>query len=193
VRQIRLAESCSFLSYNIPGVKLRGSRRISDPAPLVWDPLPLITNPVLHNWDPAHSCWDPPLCWVELKHQTLLKCHKNQTECVECSTTPGRRSGTPPLLSAPSGSSFCPSGLVPLGIHHLLLSNLTTVIFHFITLVCGFQNVTGRRQRPIVGHVRHSRRRRPVDSRSCLMNNCLCSSVYVYVWPLTWANIYASV
>ena len=81
--------------------------------------------------------------------------------------------GNPTSALGPSGSSFCPSGLVPLGIHHLLLSNLTTVIFHFITLVCGFQNVTGRRQRPIVGHVRHSRRRRPVDSPSCLMNNCL--------------------
>jgi len=33
--------------------------------------------------------------------------------------------GTPPLFSAPSGSSFGPSGLAP-GIHHLLLSNLTT-------------------------------------------------------------------
>ena len=34
------------------------------------------------------------------KHQTLFKCHKSQTECVECTKTPGRRSGTPPLLSA---------------------------------------------------------------------------------------------
>jgi len=31
------------------------------------------------------------------KPQTLFKCHKNQTEC---SKTPGRRSGTPPLFSA---------------------------------------------------------------------------------------------
>ena len=45
-------------------------------------------------------CWDPPLCWVESKHQTLFKCNKSQTECHECSKTPGRRSGTPPLLSA---------------------------------------------------------------------------------------------
>jgi len=77
-----------------------GSRRISDPAPLIRDPLPLITDPVPHNWDPAPFCWDPPLCWVESKHQTLFKCHKSQTECLECSKTPGRRSGTPPLLSA---------------------------------------------------------------------------------------------
>ena len=34
------------------------------------------------------------------RHQTLFKCHKSQTECLECSKTPGRRSGTPPLLSA---------------------------------------------------------------------------------------------
>jgi len=34
------------------------------------------------------------------KRQTLFKCHKSQTECPECSKTPGRRSGTPPLLSA---------------------------------------------------------------------------------------------
>ena len=87
------------LIYRTQGLNWGRSRRISDPAPLVWDPLPLITDPVLHNWDLAPSCWDPPLCWVEFKHQTLLKCHKSQTECPECSTTPGRRSGTPPLLS----------------------------------------------------------------------------------------------
>jgi len=34
------------------------------------------------------------------KRQTLFKCHKSQIECLECSKTPGRRSGTPPLLSA---------------------------------------------------------------------------------------------
>jgi len=83
------------------GLNCGGSRRISDPAPLIWDsPLPLMTDPVPHNWDPAPFCWDPPLCWVESKHQTLLKCHKSHTECPGCSKTPGRRSGTPPLLSA---------------------------------------------------------------------------------------------
>ena len=34
-------------------VKLGGSRRISDLAPLFQDPLALITDPVPHNWDPA--------------------------------------------------------------------------------------------------------------------------------------------
>jgi len=34
------------------------------------------------------------------KPQTLFKCNKSQTECLECSKTPGRRSGTQPLLSA---------------------------------------------------------------------------------------------
>jgi len=101
------------------GVKLGGrSRRISDPAPLLWDPLPPISDPVPHNWEPAPFCWDPPLCLVEsiaiyshshlvirivaasCKCQTLFKCHKSETECLECSETPGRRSGTPPLLSA---------------------------------------------------------------------------------------------
>ena len=100
-----------------PGVKLGGSRRISDPAPLIWDPLPLITDPIPHNWDPAPFCWDTPLCWVESKHQTLLKCHKSQTECLECSKTPA---------IDPSGSSFGRSSLAPTGIHHFLLSNLTT-------------------------------------------------------------------
>ena len=36
---------------------------------------------------------------LAFKHQTLFKCHKSQTECLECSRTPGRRSGTPPLNS----------------------------------------------------------------------------------------------
>ena len=70
------------------------------PAPLIWDQLLLITDPVPHNWDPTPFCWDPPLCLVESKHQTLLTCHKSQTECLECSKTTGRQSGTPPLLSA---------------------------------------------------------------------------------------------
>jgi len=108
-----------------------GSRRIVDPAPLIWDPL--ITDPVPHNCDPAPFCWDPTLCtvyvWVFFcvcimfckkcspswsfchlhlstlgvgrccNRKTLFKCHKSQTECLECSKTPGRRSGTPPLLS----------------------------------------------------------------------------------------------
>ena len=61
------------------GLNCGGSRRISDPAPLIWDPLPLMTDPVPHNWDPAPFCWDPPLCWVESKHQALFKCGKSQT------------------------------------------------------------------------------------------------------------------
>ena len=69
-----------FISLNSKqGLNCGGSRRISDPAPLIWDPLPLMTDPVPHNWDPAPFCWDPPLCWVESKHQTLFKCGKSQT------------------------------------------------------------------------------------------------------------------
>jgi len=81
-------------------VKLGGIAPDLDPAPLIRDPLPLITDPIPHNWDPAPFCRDPPLCWVESKHQTLFKLHKSQTECLECSKIPGRRSGTTPLLSA---------------------------------------------------------------------------------------------
>ena len=81
-----------------PGVKLGGgSRRISHSAPLIWDPLP---DPLPHSWDPAPFFWDPPLCWEESKHQTLFKCYKSPTECLECSKTPGQRSGAPPMLSA---------------------------------------------------------------------------------------------
>ena len=120
-------------SCQCEGLNWGGSRRISDPSPLIWDPLSLITNPAPHSWDPAPFCWDPPLCvvyiWVLFcmhdvlykrspsqsfchshlsvlgvdrccKHQTLFKCHKSQTECLECSKTPGRRSGTLPVLSA---------------------------------------------------------------------------------------------
>jgi len=52
-------------------------------------------------------------------HETLFKCHKSQTECLECPKTRGRRSGTPPLL-------YAPSSLALTGIHHRLLGNLTT-------------------------------------------------------------------
>jgi len=34
------------------------------------------------------------------KRQTLLKCHKSETQCLEYSKIPGRRSRIPPLLSA---------------------------------------------------------------------------------------------
>jgi len=92
------------IPYFSAGVKLGG-----DPAPLIWDPLHIITDPVPHNWDPAPFCWDPTLCSVESKQQTLFKCHKSQTECLQCSKTPGN------LTSAlgPLGSSFGPSRLKP--------------------------------------------------------------------------------
>ena len=107
------------------GLNWGGSHRISDPAPFIWDPLPLITDPVPHSWDPAAFIWDPPLCWEESKHQTLFKCHRSPTECLECSKTPGQRSGAPPVLSA----LWAPASALqasPVGIHRLLLSILTT-------------------------------------------------------------------
>jgi len=62
------------------------------------------------------------------KRQTLSKCHKSQTECLGLSKTRGQWPGSPPSSAlGPSGSSFGPSSLAPIGIHHLLLSNLTTV------------------------------------------------------------------
>ena len=54
------------------------------------------------------------------KHQALFKRHKSQTERLECSKTPGRE---PHLCSRPFGLEL---GLAPIGIHRLLLSNLTT-------------------------------------------------------------------
>ena len=62
------------------------------------------------------------------KHQTLFKCHKSQTECVEYSKTPGRWSETPPLLALRARAIYGPSSLASVGIHHLLLSNLTSVL-----------------------------------------------------------------
>jgi len=88
-RNVNYMRRCMWLG-SVTLTRCQGLNWISDPAPLIRDPLPLITNHVPHNWDPAPFCWDPPLCWVESKHQTLLECHKSQTECVECSKTPGR-------------------------------------------------------------------------------------------------------
>ena len=42
------------------------------------------------------------------KRQTLFKCHKSQTECHECSKTPGQRSRTGVFVGR-SGSNFGPS------------------------------------------------------------------------------------
>ena len=86
------------------GLNWGGSHRISDPAPLVWDPLPPITDLVPHIWDPAPFCCDPPLCTVYIWSAV----------------------GNPTSAFGPLGSSFGPSSLSPTGIHHLLLSNLTT-------------------------------------------------------------------
>ena len=93
---------------------------VNDPVPHNWDPSPFC-------WDPHHNsvqfifeyffCTHDVLykrstsrsfCHLHLsvlgvdrccKLQTLFKCHKSQTECLECSKTPDRRSETLPLLS----------------------------------------------------------------------------------------------
>jgi len=107
-----------------------------DPAPFCWDP-PLCTVYIwvffsIHNVFFLKCSPSRPFCQLHLfmlgvdkccKCKTLFKCHKSQTECPECSKTPGRRSGTSPTLGS-LGSSFSPSSLAPIGIHHLLLSNL---------------------------------------------------------------------
>ena len=43
--------------------------------------------------------------------------------------------GNPTSILGPSGSSFGPSCLAPIGIHHLLLSNLTTAAEYVIVSV----------------------------------------------------------
>ena len=62
------------------------------------------THDVLYKRSPSRSFCHLRLFMLGVdrccKHQTLFKCHKSQTECLECSKTPGRRSGTLPLLSA---------------------------------------------------------------------------------------------
>ena len=70
---------------------------------------------------------------VESKHQTLFKCHESQREFLEILENPWSAVRNPTSALGPSGSSFSPSGVAPIGIHHLLLSNLTTVYTLFLT------------------------------------------------------------
>ena len=89
------------------------------------------THDVLYKRSPLRSFCHLHLSMLVVdrccKHQTLFKCHKSQTECLECSKTPGRSAvGNPTSALGSSGSSFGPSGLAPIRIHHLFLSNLTT-------------------------------------------------------------------
>jgi len=87
------------------------------------------------------------------KRQALLECHISQTEC------PSRRSGTPPLLSRPFGLELRPfMGLAPIGIHHLLLSNLTTgyicriwSLFHEVDFVlCSSNSASADRELVVI-------------------------------------------
>jgi len=54
------------------------------------------THDVLYKRSPLRSFCHLHLSMLVVdrccKHQTLFKCHKSQTECLECSKTPGRRS-----------------------------------------------------------------------------------------------------
>ena len=62
------------------------------------------------------------------KRQTLFKCHESQTECLGClKPLKPLEIGNPTSALGPSGSRFGPSSLTPIGIHHPLLSNLTTM------------------------------------------------------------------
>ena len=112
-----------------------------DPAPFCWDP-PLCTVYIwaffLYAWcfvkkySPSRSFCHLHLSLLGVdrwcKRQTLSKCHKSQTECLGLSKTPGQQPGGPPSSAlGPSGSSFGPSSLAPIGTHHLLLSDWTTV------------------------------------------------------------------
>jgi len=123
------------------------------------------------------------------KHQILFKCHKSQTvkakECLECSKTPGRRSGTPPLLSAlrARASALQASRL---GIHHLLLGNLTTgrmytyettrLLLHVLIYL---QFRSGR----LCNHTRHPGK---------VWEGAVLRSVYC-VWPIEYKMRYASI
>jgi len=63
---------------------------------------------------------------VESKHQTLFKCHESRREFLEILENPWSAVRNPT-------SALSPSGVAPIGIHHLLLSNLTTVYTLFLT------------------------------------------------------------
>ena len=60
------------------------------------------THDVLYERSPSRSFCHLHLSMLGVdrccKLQTQFKCHKSQTESLECTKTPGRRSGTPPLL-----------------------------------------------------------------------------------------------
>ena len=59
------------------------------------------------------------------RHQTLFKCHKSRI-MPWMLENPRSAVGNPTSALGPSGSIFGPSSLAPIGIHHLLQSNLTT-------------------------------------------------------------------
>ena len=85
------------------------------------------------------------------KRQTLFKCHKSRTECLECSKTLGRRLGTPPLLR-PFGLELLPFKPRAYRDPHLLLSNLTTayprtLVWTAVTDI-GFHRVWSNVRRP---------------------------------------------
>jgi len=57
---------------------------------------------------------------------SLFKCHKSQSELNARNLNPWSAVENPTSALGLSGSSFGPPSLAPTGIHHLLLSNLTT-------------------------------------------------------------------
>jgi len=109
------------------GVKLGGSHRISAVAPILlphnWDPAPFSAqfifeyfslcvifckkNVVLHRHFVICIC--PCLVWIDV---ASVKHYLNATKTKESALN--------------AWKPFVPSSLAPIGIHHLLLSNLTT-------------------------------------------------------------------
>jgi len=74
------------------------------------------------------SCICPCLVWLDVanvKHY-LNAIKAKQSALNACSKTHGRRFGNPTSAVSHSSWSFGPSSLAPIGIHHLLLSNLAT-------------------------------------------------------------------
>jgi len=82
------------------------------------------TNVVLHGHFVIRIC--PCLVWIDVasvKHYLNAIKAKLTALMLE---NPWSAVGNPTSALDPPGSSFSPSSLAPIGIHHLLLSNLTT-------------------------------------------------------------------
>jgi len=74
--------------------------------------------------------WDPPLCWVESNTKHYFNAIKAKQIALNARKPLDCALGNPASALGLSGSSFGPSSLSPIRIHHLLLSNLTTSLVY---------------------------------------------------------------